>query len=87
MSCHSIRRLPHSIRRLTHAEREARDAYEAYRYDEIMDDLVAKERAEYEEQFGPTYRAKYPFQASHNLHDKVEKLIRQEREENERGAL
>lgn len=72
-----------SIRRLTHAEREARDAYEAYRYDEIMEYLIAKERAEYEAEFGPTYRAKYPFQASHNLHEKVDRMIRAERAENE----
>lgn len=76
MSCHSIRRL-------THAEREARDAREAYRYDEIMDDLVAQERAEYEAQFGPHYRATHAFKPSHNIHSKVDKIILAEREENE----
>lgn len=72
-----------SFRRMTAAKHEARDAYEAYRYDEIMEHLINQERAEYEEQFGPIYRAKHPFIASRDIHAKVDRMIRAERADNE----
>lgn len=73
----------HSIRRLTREEREARDAYEAYSYDEIMEHLISQERAEYEKNFGAFYKEKHPFMASHNIHEKVDRMIRAERADNE----
>lgn len=76
MSCHSIRRL-------TAAERRARDEREAVRYDELMAEIEAQERAEYEEQFGPTFRSLHAFKPSQNIHEKVERRIRAERAEAE----
>jgi len=69
----------HGIRRLTAAERAARDEAYALRYDAVYAQAEAEEREEYEKQFGPTYRAKYPFKTDGvRLHEKVIARIKAE---------
>jgi len=50
-----------SIRKLTAAERADRDEACADRYEELFDEISDRERAEYDEQFGPDFQAKHPY--------------------------
>lgn len=68
-----------SIRRLTAAERKARDEQRADRFEELTAEIEAEEMHEYNEQFGPLYKAKYPFQADpERVRQKVEARLRAE---------
>ncbi len=66
------------IRRLTPMEKKYRAELRAERYDVILAELQAQELHEYNESFGPTYRAKYSFRQSHTIHDRVEHQLRVE---------
>lgn len=47
------------------------------RYQELVDEIEAQQRAEYEAQFGPTYRAKHQFRPR-GVHDLVMQRMREE---------
>lgn len=68
-----------SIRRLTPAERADRDEAEGMLYDTLFAEIEAAERLEYEQQFGPEFRAKHPFTPDrvHN-HEEAMMRLRQE---------
>ncbi len=68
-----------SIRRRTAAERERQEQLYSERYDTVYAEVEARMRAEYDEQFGPTYRAKYPFTPNGAaVHDKTQAQLKQE---------
>ncbi len=56
----------HSIRSLTPKERAERQARHIARYERIYEEVEADMLAEFEINFGPTYRVKHPYTPSHD---------------------
>jgi hypothetical protein len=67
------------IRRLTAAERSERDERHATRYERIESELKESQRAEYEREFGPTYKERHPYVLDGEaLHERVLQRMRAE---------
>lgn len=63
-------------------ERDRRDELAAELHERLTADVEAADRAEYENEFGPTYRALHPYKAnSARIEERVCKMIRERREE------
>ena len=73
---------PFQIRRRSQAMRDqqAEDDSERYRY--LYEELKAADRAEYEREFGATYRARHPFKPNgQSLHARVTAMMQAERDD------
>ncbi len=67
---------------LTADQRDRRDEQHAELYDRLTAEVEAADRAEYEEQFGPTYKARFPYQANGpRIDERVCKMMRDMRED------
>ena len=60
-----------SIRRLTGAERAAREERDAELFQEMRAEVEEEMRQEWERDFGPTFKAKYPFNPHSEEIDKI----------------
>lgn len=67
------------IRRLTADERDRKDAQHAARYEELTAQVEAEELAEYDRDFGATYKALHPYKPDGSrVHFKVIDLMHKE---------
>lgn len=68
-----------NIRRLTARERAERDEALGMLFDALISAIEAEERAEYEAEFGPVYRAAHPFEFDAvRATNKIAKRMREE---------
>lgn len=54
-----------NVRLMTQEERDRREDLEQRLYDEMYAQIEDRQRAEYDQEFGPAFRAAHPFRPNH----------------------